>query len=72
MVKGVAYDKAQLMDVYNTVMNGNMSITQINQWGANGVLVRQDLGAAIQGLFADQDLDAYYDACAAVIADDWE
>ena len=72
MAKGVVYDKAQLMDVYNTVMSGSMSITQINQWGVNGVLVRQDLGAAIQGLFADQDIDAYYEACAAVIADDWE
>lgn len=72
MTKGVVYDKAQLMDVYNAVMAGNMSITQINQWGKNGVLIRQDLGSATQGLFADKDLDAYYEACAAVISDDWE
>ncbi len=72
MVKGVEYDKVELMDVYNTVMSGAMSVTQINQWGANGVLVRQDLGSAIQGLFADQDLAAYYEACAACIADNWQ
>ena len=72
MTKGVVYDKEQLMDVRNSVMAGNMSVTQINQWGANGVLIRQDLGAAIQGLFDDQDLDAYYEACAAAIAEDWK
>lgn len=72
MAKGVEYDKVELMDVYNTVMSGAMSITQINQWGVNGVLVRQDLGSAIQGLFGDQDLAAYYEACAACIADDWQ
>ena len=72
MTKGVAYDKAQLMDVYEAVMAGHMSITQINQWGKNGVLIRQDLGSAIQGLFGDQDVDAYFQACADVIANDWE
>lgn len=72
MTKGVVYDKTQLMDVYNAVMAGNMSITQINQWGKNGVLIRQDLGSAAQGLFGDQDKEAFFEACAAVIEDDWE
>ena len=69
MVKGVVYDKAELMDLYNTVMAGDMSITQINRWGNNGTLVRADLAAAIQALILDEDMDAYYDACEAAILD---
>lgn len=71
MVKGVVYDKAELMDLYNTVMAGDMSITQINRWGDNGILVRADLAAAIQALIADEDMDAYYDACEIAIVDNF-
>lgn len=60
MVKGVAYDKEQLMSVYDQVMAGNIFLTQINRWPSSSI--RSDIGAATQGLFMDGDKEAFLDA----------
>lgn len=72
MIKGVTYDKTQLMDVYNTVMSGDMSITQINRWGTNGSSLRSDLGAALQNLYMEEDVKAFQEECKEAIMNNWE
>lgn len=59
MIKGVTYDKAEYMDVYNLVMDGKMSLTQINLW-QEGVNMRTAIAAAVQTLYMDEDVEAFY------------
>lgn len=59
MIKGVAYDKAEYMDVYNQVMEGKMSLTQINLW-QQGVNMRTAIAAAAQELYMSEDVESYY------------
>jgi raffinose/stachyose/melibiose transport system substrate-binding protein len=60
MVKGVNYDKTQLMDVYNTVMDGNSFLTVGNQWPTWDL--RADLAAAAQGYYEDGNRDTFFEA----------
>lgn len=64
-VKGVKYDKEQLMDVYDTVMSGSAFSTVGNQWPTWDL--RGDLAAAAQGYYGDGDREAFLDACAEYI-----
>ncbi len=64
-VKGVKYDKEQLMDVYNTVMSGAAFSTVGNQWPTWDL--RADLAAAAQGYYGDGDREAFFDAAAEYI-----
>lgn len=61
MIKGVAYDKEQLMDCYDVVMSGNGFVTVGNTWPTWDL--RTDLAAAAQGYVGDEDLDAFLEAC---------
>ena len=47
------------MDVYNMVMDGKMSLTQINLW-QEGVNMRTAIAAAVQTLYMDEDVEAFY------------
>ena len=71
MIKGVAYDKAEYMDVYNLIMEGKMVITQQNLW-QQGANVRSGIAAASQALYADEDLEAFYQACYETIIENYE
>ena len=71
MIKGVTYDREPYMDVYNTVMAGNMSLTQINLW-QQGVNVRSGIAAAIQNFYMDEDYEAFYQTCYDVIIENYE
>lgn len=62
MIKGVQFDREAYMDVYNTVMEGKISLTQINLW-TQGTNVRRDIAAAAQALYVDEDYEAFYQAC---------
>ena len=64
-VKGVAYDKVQLMSLYDNVMGGNAFNTVGNLWPTWDL--RADLAAASQGYYDDGDIEAYYEACAEYI-----
>ena len=64
-VKGVKYDKEQLMDVYDTVMSGSAFSTVGNQWPTWDL--RGDIAAAAQGYYGDGDREAFLDACAEYI-----
>lgn len=64
-MKGVKYDKEQLMDVYDTVMSGSAFSTVGNQWPTWDL--RGDLAAAAQGYYGDGDREAFLDACAEYI-----
>lgn len=59
MVNGVEYDKAPHMDVYNQIMSGKMSLTQINFW-QGGSAMRSAIAAAAQELYMTEDLDTYF------------
>ena len=61
MIKGVSYDKEQLMDCYNVVMNGGGFITVGNTWPTWDL--RTDLAAAAQGYVGDEDIDEFEEAC---------
>lgn len=61
MIKGVSYDKKQLMDVYNLVMQGDSFGTIGNNWPTWDI--RADIAAAAQGYMDDEDLDTYLSAC---------
>ena len=65
MIKGVSYDKAQLMDVYNVVMEGNSFNTIGNRWPSWDL--RGEIAACAQGYFEDEDLDAFLEGCATAI-----
>lgn len=65
MIKGVAYDKEPLMDVYNVVMEGNSFNTIGNRWPSWDL--RGEIAACAQGYFEDEDIDAFLDGCAAAI-----
>ncbi|MBQ8973641.1 MAG: extracellular solute-binding protein [Clostridia bacterium] len=71
MIKGVEYDKTEYMDVYNLVMDGKMSLTQINLW-QQGTNVRSGIAAAVQELYADEDLEAFYQTCYDTIIENYE
>ena len=71
MIKGVTYDKAPYMDVYNRVMDGKMSLTQINLWQQGGN-VRSGIAAAVQAFYADEDLEAFYQTCYDTIIENYE
>ena len=71
MIKGVGYDKAEMMDLYNIVMDGNMSLTQINLWGDQPTNVRRDLSSAFQTLMMDGNVDEFYELCEAAIMDNY-
>lgn len=60
-IKGVKYDKAQLMTLYDNVMAGNAFNTVGNLWPTWDL--RADLAAASQGYYDDADRDAYFEAC---------
>lgn len=60
-VKGVKYDKEQLMSLYDNVMAGNAFNTVGNLWPTWDL--RADLAAASQGYYDDGDREAYYEAC---------
>ena len=71
MIKGVTYDREPYMDVYNTVMAGDMSLTQINLW-QQGVNIRSGIAAAIQNFYMDEDYEAFYQTCYDVIIENYE
>lgn len=71
MIKGVTYDREPYMDVYNTVMAGDMSLTQINLW-QQGVNVRSGICAAIQNFYMDEDYEAFYQTCYDTIIENYE
>ena len=71
MIKGVTYDREPYMDVYNTVMAGDMSLTQINLW-TQGVNVRSGIAAAMQNFYMDEDYEAFYQTCYDVIIENYE
>lgn len=71
MIKGVEYDKAEYMDVYKLVMDGKMSLTQINLW-QEGVNMRTALAAAVQTLYMDEDVEAFYQMCNDAILEYYE
>ena len=71
MIKGVVYDRDEYMDVYKLVTEGKTSLTQINLW-TQGTNVRTGLAAALQDLWADEDLEAYYQACYDTIIENYE
>ncbi|MEE1199311.1 MAG: extracellular solute-binding protein [Christensenellales bacterium] len=71
MIKGVEYDKAQMMDTYKLVMNGDMTLTQINLWGPNATNVRSDMGAALQSVYTDGAMDTYYELAEAAVMDNF-
>lgn len=61
MIKGVSYDKEQLMECYDVVMNGGGFITVGNTWPTWDL--RTDLAAAAQGYVGDEDLEEFEEAC---------
>ena len=61
MINGVEYDKVEYMDVYNKIMDGKMSLTQVNFW-MGGTNMRSAIAAAAQELYSTEDWDAYYQA----------
>lgn len=71
MIKGVTYDREPYMDVYNTVMAGDMSLTQINLW-QQGVNIRSGIAAAIQNFYMDEDYEAFYQTCYDTIIENYE
>lgn len=71
MIKGVTYDREPYMDVYNTVMAGDMSLTQINLW-QQGTNVRSGIAAAIQNFYMDEDYEAFYQTCYDTIIENYE
>ena len=71
MIKGVTYDREPYMDVYNTVMAGDMSLTQINLW-QQGVNIRSGIAAEIQNFYMDEDYEAFYQTCYDTIIENYE
>lgn len=71
MIKGVTYDREPYMDVYNTVMAGDMSLTQINLW-QQGTNIRSGIAAAIQNFYMDEDYEAFYQTCYDTIIENYE